>query len=166
MGAVYCLIPQEGCKKLLFMSNAEGLKWVATLHRVPASFRTLKGKFRLIRIGGALEEAYALIAYCRQRTLAAKSCNFVKDRPSNFFKRFSRACFKFVSNFTFLIVLLMSNELFLDLLVCLWMILMAHSYEDFLIILVFRNENPPDFSAVFLTGNKFQIKTRDNLICN
>jgi len=45
------------------------------------------------------------------------------------------------------------------------MILMAHSYEDFLIILVFRNENPPDFSAVFLTGNKFQIKTRDNLIC-
>ena len=42
---------------------------------------------------------------------------------------------------------------------------MAHSYEGFLIILVFRNENPPGFSAVFLTGNKFQIKTRDNLIC-
>ena len=34
-----------------------------------------------------------------------------------------------------------------------------------LIILVFRNENPPDFSAVFLTGKKFQIKTSDNLIC-
>ena len=34
-----------------------------------------------------------------------------------------------------------------------------------LIILVFRNKNPPDFSAVFLTGNKFQIKTRDDLIC-
>jgi hypothetical protein len=64
------------------------------LHRVPASFRTLKGKFRLIRIGGALGEAYALSAYCRQRTLAAKSCNLVKDRPSNFFKRFFTCVFQ------------------------------------------------------------------------
>ena len=31
---------------------------------------------------------------------------------------------------------------------------MTHSYEGFLIILVFRNENPPDFSAVFFDGKQ------------
>ena len=153
MGAVYCLIPQEGCKKLLFMSNAEGLKWVATLHRVPASFRTLKGKFRLIRIGGALVEAYALSAYCRQRTLAAKSCNLVKDRPSNFFKRFFTCVFQIrlqlhIFNCSFDVKWTISRSS------CVSLILMAHSYEGFLIILVFRNVNPPDFSAVFFDGKQ------------